>query len=167
MPPLARRLTRRLTLTLFVLWGAATFAFAGMRLVPGDPARVIAGGVQANATPQVLDAIRDEYGLREPVVVQYARFLGRLLRADLGGSYQLGRPVSRVIGEQIGATLALAAGRPSSASASRWRSPRSRPAGRACGRCRGPWSSARSRRRTSGSASCCWPPSPSTWAGSP
>nr|WP_225311656.1 ABC transporter permease [Microbispora cellulosiformans] len=110
MPPLARRLTRRLALTLFVLWGAATFAFAGMRLVPGDPARVIAGGVQANATPQVLDAIRDEYGLGEPIVVQYARFLGRLLRADLGGSYQLGRPVSRVIGEQIGATLALAAG---------------------------------------------------------
>ncbi|WP_310740515.1 ABC transporter permease [Microbispora sp. H10885] len=110
MPPLARRLTRRLALTLFVLWGAATFAFAGMRLVPGDPARVIAGGVQANATPQVLDAIRAEYGLQEPTVVQYALFLGRLLRADLGGSYQLGRPVSQVIGEQIGATLALAAG---------------------------------------------------------
>ncbi|MEU6432058.1 ABC transporter permease [Microbispora sp. NPDC046973] len=110
MAPLARRLTRRLVLTLFVLWGAATLAFAGMRLVPGDPARIIAGGVQANATPEVLDAIRDQYGLREPVAVQYALFLGRLLRADLGGSYQLGRPVSRVIGEQIGPTLSLAAG---------------------------------------------------------
>jgi peptide/nickel transport system permease protein len=108
--PLAIRLARRLALTLFVLWGAATLAFAGMRLVPGDPARIIAGGVQANATPEVLDAIRDQYGLREPVGVQYVLFLGRLLRADLGGSYQLGRPVSSVIGEQLGSTLSLATG---------------------------------------------------------
>ncbi|MEW9529251.1 ABC transporter permease [Microbispora sp. NPDC049125] len=110
MPPLARWLSRRLALTLIALWGAATLAFAGMRLVPGDPARVIAGGVQANATPQVLDAIREQYGLGEPVVVQYAVFAGRLLRGDLGGSYQLNQPVSGVILDQLGPTVALAAG---------------------------------------------------------
>ncbi|SNT58713.1 peptide/nickel transport system permease protein [Streptosporangium subroseum] len=110
MPPLARWLARRLTLTLFVLWGAATLAFAAMRLVPGDPARIIAGGVQANATPEVLEAIRTQYGLAEPVPVQYVIFLGRLVRADLGDSYQLGRAVSGVILEQLGATVALAAG---------------------------------------------------------
>ncbi|WP_239103832.1 ABC transporter permease [Microbispora corallina] len=110
MPSLARRLLRRLALTLVAVWGAATLAFAGMRLVPGDPARVIAGGVQANATPEVLDAIRDQYGLREPVLVQYGVFAGRLLRGDLGGSYQLNQPVSGVILDQLGPTVALAAG---------------------------------------------------------
>ncbi|MEZ0073280.1 ABC transporter permease [Planotetraspora sp. GP83] len=110
VPPLARWLSRRLALTLVVLWGAATLAFIGMRLVPGDPARVIAGGVQAHATPEVLDAIRERYGLREPIVVQYAVFLGRLARADLGESYQLNQSVGGVVLEQLGATAALAAG---------------------------------------------------------
>ncbi|GAA5059483.1 peptide/nickel transport system permease protein [Thermocatellispora tengchongensis] len=107
---MARRAARRIGLILFVLWGAATLAFAGLRLVPGDPARIIAGGVQASASPAVLDAIRAEYGLDRPWPVQYLIFMGRLLRADLGASYQLNRPVAEVIGEQLGATLALAAG---------------------------------------------------------
>ncbi|MFG1879086.1 ABC transporter permease [Sphaerisporangium sp. NPDC049003] len=110
MPPPARWLLRRLAQTVFVLWGAATLAFAGMRLVPGDPARVIAGGVQATATPAVLDAIRAQYGLDRPLLVQYAIFAGRLLRADLGRSYQLNEAVGSVIMEQLGATAALAAG---------------------------------------------------------
>ncbi|WP_424533258.1 ABC transporter permease [Sphaerisporangium viridialbum] len=110
MPPLARWLLRRLAQIVFVLWGAATLAFAGMRLVPGDPARVIAGGVQATATPAVLDAIRAQYGLDQPLVVQYAIFAGRLLRADLGRSYQLNQAVGGVILDQLGATAALAGG---------------------------------------------------------
>ncbi|MER7133455.1 ABC transporter permease [Streptosporangium saharense] len=110
MPPLARWLARRFALTLFVLWGTATLAFAGMRLVPGDPAHVIAGGVQANATPEVLETIRARYGLHDPLPVQYAIFIGRLLRADLGESYQLNQPVSTVVLEQLGATVSLAAG---------------------------------------------------------
>ncbi|MEU9890502.1 ABC transporter permease [Sphaerisporangium sp. NPDC051011] len=110
MPPLARWLLRRPAQIVLVLWGAATLAFLGMRLVPGDPARAIAGGVQASATPAVLDAIRAQYGLDRPLPVQYAIFLGRLLRGDLGRSYQLNQGVGGVITEQLGATVALALG---------------------------------------------------------
>ncbi|RCG21018.1 ABC transporter permease [Sphaerisporangium album] len=110
MPPLARWLLRRSAQIALVLWGAATLAFLGMRLVPGDPARAIAGGVQASATPAVLDAIRAQYGLDRPLPVQYAIFLGRLLRGDLGRSYQLNQAVGSVITEQLGATVALAIG---------------------------------------------------------
>ncbi|MFL1428561.1 MULTISPECIES: ABC transporter permease [unclassified Nocardiopsis] len=110
MPAPARWLARRLLASLLVVWGTATLAFAGMALIPGDPARAIAGGVQATASPQVLDAVREAYGLDNPWWVRYTAFLGRLVRGDLGYSYQLDRPVAEVVGEQFGASAALALG---------------------------------------------------------
>ena len=58
---------------------------------------MIAGGVSAVATPQVLDTIRAQYGLNEPIVVQYLIYLGHLASGDFGASYQLNAPVIGVI----------------------------------------------------------------------
>lgn len=109
-PEPLRWLAGRLVLALVVMWGAATLTFAGLLLIPGDPARAVAGGVAATASPQVLARIRAEYGFDAPVYVQYPRFLSRLLRGDLGMSYQQNRPVLTIITEQLWPTVTLALG---------------------------------------------------------
>ncbi|MEV0355470.1 ABC transporter permease [Nocardia sp. NPDC050697] len=110
MPEPLRWLAGRLALALLVMWGAATVTFAGLLLIPGDPARAVAGGVAATASPEVLARIRADYGFDDPVLLQYLRFLSRLVRGDLGRSYQLNQPVLTVVADQAGATLALALG---------------------------------------------------------
>ncbi len=91
-----------------VLWGAATLAFVAFRIIPGDPVDVMLGP-QAQVSEAVKDGIRAELGLDRPVLEQYGAFLGRLVRGDLGESYQLRLPVTEVIGRQLGSTLQLAA----------------------------------------------------------
>ena len=59
---------RRLLLAVFVLWGVATVVFVIVRMVPADPALLIAGD---SATPEQLAALRKEMGLDLPLIVQY------------------------------------------------------------------------------------------------
>ncbi|MGN7968054.1 ABC transporter permease [Microbacterium sp. 22296] len=89
-----------------VLWGAATLAFVAFRIIPGDPVDVMLGP-QAQVSDAVKDGIRADLGLDRPVLEQYGAFLGRLLRGDLGESYQLRLPVAEVIGRQLGPTVQL------------------------------------------------------------
>jgi len=91
-----------------VLWGAATLAFVAFRIIPGDPVDVMLGP-QAQVGDAVKDGIRRDLGLDRPLFEQYGAFLGRLLRGDLGESYQLRLPVTEVIGRQLGPTLQLSA----------------------------------------------------------
>ena len=104
------RLARRLALAALTVLGAATAAFFALRLVPVDPAFVIAGAGQdaVAITREVLDAIRAEYHLDRPLPVQYLMYLGRLLHGDLGTSYVQEQPVVQLIAEQALPTLALA-----------------------------------------------------------
>jgi peptide/nickel transport system permease protein len=110
MPSVVRWLLGRAVFALVVLWGAATLVFISIQLLPGSAARAIAGGVASYATPQVLATITNQYGLNKPVPVQYLIYLGHLVRGQLGVSYQLGQPVSTLIGSALGPTAALAAG---------------------------------------------------------
>lgn len=91
-----------------VLWGAATLAFVAFRIIPGDPVEVLLGP-QAQVGEEVKAGIRRELGLDRPVLEQYGAFLGRLVRGDLGESYQLRLPVTEVIGRQLAPTLQLSA----------------------------------------------------------
>lgn len=102
-----RRVGGMLLSIVVVLWGAATLAFVAFRLIPGDPVSVMLGP-QAQVGEEVKDRIREQLGLNMPVAEQYSEFLGRLLRGDLGESYQLRMPVTEVIGRQLGATVQLA-----------------------------------------------------------
>jgi len=99
----------RLLTGIGVLWGAATVTFLMLHLSAGDVALAILGGPDALPTPQVLARVRLEYGLDQPVWVQYADYLGRLARLDLGESYRLRIPVAQAIAQQLPATLQLAA----------------------------------------------------------
>lgn len=105
---LLRRIGGIVASVVVVLWGAATLAFVAFRIIPGDPVDVMLGP-QAQVSDAVKDGIRSELGLDRPAFEQYGAFLGRLLRGDLGESYQLRQPVTEVIGRQLGPTLQLSA----------------------------------------------------------
>jgi peptide/nickel transport system permease protein len=96
---------RRFLSLIPVVWGIATIVFVLMYLVPGDPARLMAG---QNASPQTIEALRAKMGLDRPVHERYVLFLTSLARGDLGYSYRHRRPVSEVISERFPATLKLA-----------------------------------------------------------
>lgn len=82
-------------------------AFAALQLIPGDPVTVMLGPGTV-ATPEIKAQIRAQYGLDQPLALQYLHYLGNLLRGDLGESYQLQRPVADLIGEQLWPTVQLA-----------------------------------------------------------
>lgn len=100
-------LLRRLLGLVPVLLAAATLVWSLLFVLPGDPARLIAGARAVD--PEVIREVRAEWGLDDPALLQYTRYLGRLLRGDLGVSYAQERPVSAILGEHLAPTLALAA----------------------------------------------------------
>ncbi|WP_216320489.1 ABC transporter permease [Deinococcus aestuarii] len=83
---------------------AAVLVFILVRLLPGDPASAILGD---RATPEIVERTRRELGLDQPLVVQFARFAGRLLQGDFGISTSLKVPVLRLIAERLPVTLFL------------------------------------------------------------
>ncbi|MET4001819.1 MULTISPECIES: ABC transporter permease [Arthrobacter] len=93
---------------IFVLWAVATAIFFGIRMIPGDPAAAIMGGPGSQASAEALEAARIEYGLDQPLFVQYFGQLRRLAVGDLGTSYSLKSPVSEVLAEIVPSTLVLA-----------------------------------------------------------
>jgi peptide/nickel transport system permease protein len=92
----ATYIVRRLLIAIPTLIGAATVSFLLMRLIPGDPARVIAG---VNATPADVARIRHQLGLDEPIWQQYIHFIGNLFQLNLGISARTGQSV---LGEIVG-----------------------------------------------------------------
>lgn len=76
-----------------------------MHLVPGDPAKIIAG---EGASDQTVDNIRERLGLNDPIPVQYGTFLGNALQGDLGSSIRSGRPVMDEISARFWVTFELA-----------------------------------------------------------
>lgn len=108
VPGLVRRAGARLLGALFVIWAVVTLVFFGLRLIPGDPAEAILGGPGSRATPEALALVRAEYGLDQPLILQYFAQLGRLLTGDLGESYALRTPVGQVVLDGLGSTLVLA-----------------------------------------------------------
>ena len=105
-PTFLPMLRRRLVVALLTLIGVATVVFAMVRLLPGDPAETMLA--RAGAGPEAVAALRAELGLDRPVVTQYAEWLGRVARGDLGRSLLNNRPVRELIAEQWRATAILA-----------------------------------------------------------
>lgn len=100
-------LLRRLMLLIPVLVGVTLAVFLLMHLAPGDPALLIAG---QNAPPEVYERIRQSLGLDRPLYQQYAMFLARVVRGDLGRSILLHRRVADLIADALSVTLGLALG---------------------------------------------------------
>lgn len=102
---MARYALRRLLWTIFVLWAILTLTFGATFLSPIDPARSYAG---LRATDQVIKRVREEFGLDDPLYVQYWRYLSRTVQGDLGRSYATGQPVREAIFDRLPETVVLA-----------------------------------------------------------
>ena len=78
--------------------------FVLLRVMPGDPAEVLAG---QDASPELVREIRTRLGLDRPIAVQYAVYVGHVLRGDLGRSIRSKQPVAEEIAGRLPATLFL------------------------------------------------------------
>jgi len=101
---------RRLAESIPVLVLASVVVFSMLHLVPGDPVDAMMGAaaLQSTARQAVVDRVRDELGLNEPLPVQYARWALGALHGDLGRSFIRDRPVSELIAERLPSTVELA-----------------------------------------------------------
>jgi peptide/nickel transport system permease protein len=88
-----------------VLLIVSVVVFSIIHLIPGDPAETIAG---SNASDEMLAALRRQYGLDQPIWVQYFIWLGNILRGNLGNSIINGFPVNELIAQRVPATIELA-----------------------------------------------------------
>jgi len=98
-------LARRLLRTIVVLWGISTIVFVVTRL-SGDPISLI---LPPEATPAEVDRVRGQFGLNEPLPVQYGVFLRRAVVGDFGQSIRQRQPAMRLALDRMPATLQLAA----------------------------------------------------------
>ncbi|MFM8594760.1 MAG: ABC transporter permease, partial [Chloroflexota bacterium] len=99
-----RLIVRRLFFLIFVLLGLSLITFTLSHVVPGDPARLMAGPRASKAT---VAKIREKYGLDDPVPTQYVNYVKGVLRGDLGDSFTSRRPVIEDLKKYLPATLEL------------------------------------------------------------
>jgi peptide/nickel transport system permease protein len=97
-------LARRVGQAVIVVVLVTIIVFVLLRLLPGGPARAILG---QQASPAQVAALNHAQGFDDPIVVQYLRYLGRLLHGDLGYSYQLNDNVTALLSQRIPKTLLL------------------------------------------------------------
>jgi peptide/nickel transport system permease protein/oligopeptide transport system permease protein len=96
---------KRLLSTIPVLLGISLLLFFMLRMLPGDPAQVLAGQM---ASVEDVKLIRHQLGLDRPIIVQYGLFLSRLVRFDLGRSARTQNPVIREVWARLPNTVLLA-----------------------------------------------------------
>lgn len=97
-------LARRLVHLVGVLFGICLVTFLLLQLAPGDPARLLVG---EKAGPEALAAVRERYGLDQPLWRQFASYVLNLLGGDIGLSIRFQRPVSDLIQSFMWPTLFL------------------------------------------------------------
>ena len=99
-------LLRRLALAAGLVLAVLAVNFTLIHAAPGDPAMVIAGEM-GGADEATMATIRKTYGLDRPLLEQFATYLGKSVRGDLGTSYTYNRPVLDLILERLGPTVLL------------------------------------------------------------
>ncbi|HKC06512.1 MAG TPA: ABC transporter permease [Methylomirabilota bacterium] len=102
---MAEFLVRRVAISIVTLFVISLIVFTGVRMIPGDPARVM-GGTDADAAG--LAEIRQKYGLDDPIPLQYLRWIGLALRGDLGESIRTRESVVWTVARKLPITMELA-----------------------------------------------------------
>jgi peptide/nickel transport system permease protein len=98
-------IVRRIIGAVPVLLGISFLVFLLMHLAPGDPVMLLLGD---NATPDEVARVRHEWGLDQPLLVQYWQFISRAVIGDFGRSLKFGEPVIKLVFERLPATIELA-----------------------------------------------------------
>jgi len=95
---------RRTIQLVVTLWAVATALFALFRLMPGDPTSYI---ISPQMSPEIRQQIIAQYGLNDPLWVQYLRYMENLVTLNLGRSFQSNQPVSDILANYLPNTLVL------------------------------------------------------------
>ena len=103
---MTRYLVQRLFSALVTIWVTTVIVTMLIHAVPGDPVRIMYA--QWQASPEQLEAVRQNLGLDKPVYVQYWMFLKRVSKGDLGRSIQGDQPVASILATRFPPTLLLA-----------------------------------------------------------
>src|SRR5213593_4589656 len=98
-------LVQRAAISVVTLFVISMVVFTGVRMIPGDPARVMAG---TDADAAGIEAIREKYGLSDPIALQYLRWVGLALRGDLGHSIRTRQSVIDTVAMKLPITIELA-----------------------------------------------------------
>ena len=98
-------IAKRLFHLALIMFGVSVLVFLMLRMIPGDPARLLLGEF---ASPEELVRLRSQMGLDRSYPVQYGIYLKNILQGDLGNSLRNGAPVATEIGARLPATLELA-----------------------------------------------------------
>jgi len=106
MGGITRYALQRLLLTIPMLLILLTLVFLILRVMPGDPVAAMLGG--RNVSPELMDEYRHKMGVDRPIPVQYAEYLGSIIRGDFGKSFSTSKPVVSEIFLRFPATLELA-----------------------------------------------------------
>ena len=104
MASMSQYMAKRLAFLVITLLGASFIVFMMIHLLPGDPARILAG---PEATNEEVEIIRHKLGLDKPLLVQYVDFMSRILHGNLGTSIITGEPVGSLIKYRFINTLKL------------------------------------------------------------
>lgn len=96
---------RRLLIAIPTIILISIFVFTLQKLLPGDPVLVLAG---EDRNAEVLEYLREQYRLNDPIIVQYFHWIGNALRGDLGVSLRTQEPVLALIGQKLPVTIQLA-----------------------------------------------------------
>lgn len=99
-----RYFIRRVLETIPLMLIISIFVFMFIHLIPGDPARTIAG---LDAQAEEVEGIREKYGLNDPIIVQYGNYMIKLFKGDMGQSLKSSVPVTELIGARMQNTLKL------------------------------------------------------------
>jgi ABC-type dipeptide/oligopeptide/nickel transport system permease component len=98
-------LLRRLAITPLLAVGVTLFSFLLLHLVPGSPARQLAGGPLA--TKAQIAAVTAQYGFNQPIPIQYAKYLAGIIHGDFGTSLRYQLPVASLLHQRFPATAEL------------------------------------------------------------
>jgi oligopeptide transport system permease protein len=102
---MGRYIARRLLQSIPVFFGATFIVFTMVYALPGDPIRALNGERPISESAQA--ALREQYNLDDPLVVQYAKYIGGLAQGDFGETFR-GRAVSEILAEKFPITARLA-----------------------------------------------------------
>lgn len=97
---------RKLLNAALLLLAVLVLNFALVHAAPGDPVEVLVGEM-GGATPEMIEDLRQQFGLDQPLYIQIGTYLSNVLRGDLGHSLYYDQPVTELIASRIGPTLLL------------------------------------------------------------
>lgn len=105
---MTKYILRRILATIPVIVVTSIILFVVLRILPGDPIIMIVGEAQSDVSPEVLERLRQEHGLDQPVYVQYATWVGKILAGDFGRSIRSRQPVADILMPRLLPTVQIA-----------------------------------------------------------